>query len=634
MKKSGKFLPVLAALLLVLSTCSAVFADANALVTTTSEQAGSADTVYVLGNPAAYPIEYYNTETKRYEGIMPSILEKVAQETGLRFTYIDGGLKDVRAKAAENGQAEMVSGLSSSDGQLLSKLKTKGNLLLSVTDNYQETYFFGYTNAASDDLIKKVESAAAKVSKEEMLEYSVIAASGYQPSEVAQNYFIPAAAAAAILLLAVIILAVKLRNAANAPVIAADSGVQHLNTLSLQAFKERYAATITNESCSIYYLFFISFDTELVAQKYGVAFMERQLKYAEEVLEEIINRDEFACETGNGILAACPSGSRDNAEKWIQKVLGQINGSLERGNIAYFRAGIFSYSGIAIDCDSALRNVKQGFRAALAGGRDYIFCDKAMLKQLEDMVQLSNDIPSAFTNHEIKLFMQPIVNRDDKAVGAEVLCRWIHPRRGLLHPGAFLDAFTETGNIIKLDLYIFNEACRLMEDWQKRGINKFMTCNFSRATIDSATFADALIKIASQYDFDYGYIIVEIIEDFMEVNKDQALANIRKIKDAGFLIGLDDIGSGTTRFSDLIDYPIDLFKIDRSILLQADTEKGRNLLQSMIQFAYGIDMKPLCEGVESIEDVQMLKSMDIKFLQGYYYYRPMPVEEVEKIFTS
>ena len=124
---------------------------------------------------------------------------------------------------------------------------------------------------------------------------------------------------------------------------------------------------------------------------------------------------------------------------------------------------------------------------------------------------------------------------------------------------------------------------------------------------------------------------MEITEDVVEKDRNVVFENIKKCRELGFRIALDDMGSGYTSFSDLRDYPIDVVKIDRSILNAAVDANGTALLEGMIALVHSLHIKALCEGVENQQQRELLRSLNCDFLQGYYFFRPLPQEEADRI---
>lgn len=233
------------------------------------------------------------------------------------------------------------------------------------------------------------------------------------------------------------------------------------------------------------------------------------------------------------------------------------------------------------------------------------------------------------------MFLQFVVSKDNGAIsGAEALSRWAHPQKGLLYPGSYIDLMESDRTISVLDFYIFEEVCRQLELWQMQGKRLSISCNFARVTIDHESFISHLQKIVGQYHFERSRLVIEITEDAMENDKEIAFVNISKCKEMGFRIALDDAGSGYTSFSDLRDYPIDIVKIDRSILTSAVNQRGISLLKGMIALAHSMQMEVLCEGVETADQEDLLRRLGCNYMQGYYYYRALPKEEADRLLKE
>ena len=173
-----------------------------------------------------------------------------------------------------------------------------------------------------------------------------------------------------------------------------------------------------------------------------------------------------------------------------------------------------------------------------------------------------------------------------------------------------------------------------LEHWQKQGRKLSLSCNFARISIGRENFIPQLQKIADRYFFTRSNLVIEITEDAMESNKETAFTNISKCKELGFRIALDDAGSGYTSFSDLRDYPIDIVKIDRSILNSAVNQRGIALLKGIIALAHTLRMEVLCEGVETEAQEALLRQLDCDYMQGYYFYRALPKAEADRLLNE
>ena len=140
---------------------------------------------------------------------------------------------------------------------------------------------------------------------------------------------------------------------------------------------------------------------------------------------------------------------------------------------------------------------------------------------------------------------------------------------------------------------------------------------------------DSIKQIAERYDFDRRKLLIEITEDSIEENLDVAMKNIRRVKELGFRIALDDIGSGYTSLMSLCEYPIDVVKIDREILLLANAERGRKLFCGIVSLAHYLNLKVVCEDVETEEQVQLVSESDCDYVQGWYYSKAHSEENAE-----
>ena len=182
-----------------------------------------------------------------------------------------------------------------------------------------------------------------------------------------------------------------------------------------------------------------------------------------------------------------------------------------------------------------------------------------------------------------------------------------------------------------MDFYIFEESCRQLEAWEKEGKRVSISCNFTRGTIEQENFISRLWETAERYFFDRTYLIIEITEDVAEKSRKTVFENITKCKELGFRIALDDIGSGYTSFSDLRDYPIDIVKIDKSILNAAVDANGVALLDGMVALVHSLHVKALCEGVETEQQAELLRRLGCDYMQGYHFFRPLPKKEAERV---
>lgn len=251
------------------------------------------------------------------------------------------------------------------------------------------------------------------------------------------------------------------------------------------------------------------------------------------------------------------------------------------------------------------------------------------MHKIREEKKLTKDILNGFEHDEFQMYLQFIVDAKTREIAsAEALSRWQNPEKGLLGPGQYIKNMEAAGLISRHDFAMFENACRRLEAWDGTQYdNLSISCNFTRITLSEENFIDKLKNISDNYHFDKSKLAIEITEDAMEKNRETAMQNVRKCKELGFRIYLDDLGSGYTSLANLCDYPIDVVKIDRDILLKATTQRGKALLSGIIALAHSLNIEVVCEGVETEEQNALVTSSDCDYIQGWYYAKALSLEE-------
>ena len=199
-----------------------------------------------------------------------------------------------------------------------------------------------------------------------------------------------------------------------------------------------------------------------------------------------------------------------------------------------------------------------------------------------------------------------------------------------------MSAVDSVGINEKFDYYIFEKNCKWISNDKKQREGYKYTINFSRSTLSEPAFAEKIIAIAEKYDLKLSCLAVEILEDknLSGEAKQQMIDNLSTLKEKGISILLDDFGSGYTTFGDLQNLNISIVKIDKAITQNAVTETGFIILKNIIRTSQDIGFKTLCEGVETKEQEEAVIKAGCDLLQGFYYYKPMPVATLEKLLDK
>jgi len=306
-------------------------------------------------------------------------------------------------------------------------------------------------------------------------------------------------------------------------------------------------------------------------------------------------------------------------------------------NVVSVNYGYHCTSSTEVSFKTALSRAKQA--CSIAEDKDVLYCewDSSNGKEFERKIKIENNIQNEIDNNRFFLEYQPILDaKTNKIIGAEVLSRLNSPTEGVLTPYHFLSAVNNVGLNEKFDYYIFKKNCKWIANDKENRTKYVYTINFSRYTLCDQNFAESIMKIIEKYDIDYSCIAVEILEDksLNEDEKSTMIKNLICLKEKGILILLDDFGKGYTSFGDLTDFDISIVKIDKSITQNATNHTGFLILKNIIRTAHDLGFKTLCEGIETEEHKKIVVDAGCDILQGYYFYRPMPVTKFETLFDK
>lgn len=252
----------------------------------------------------------------------------------------------------------------------------------------------------------------------------------------------------------------------------------------------------------------------------------------------------------------------------------------------------------------------------------------------EAFIKLEDKVQSALDNGNFKLYLQPKVDvRTGEVTAAEALMRWIDPEKGMIPLGDFLPGIEENGSIRNVDRYLFDKGCAYLEKWKKQyGKSMQLSFNMCRAYFNSFDFLPDYSETFRKYDISPDDIRIELLESVVLNELDQLKPLVEGIYDLGFSCALDDFGSGFSSFDVLTNVKLSELKIDRSLFRDIENEKERTLIRHIVEIAHSMDMVAVAEGVETEDYASYLKEIGCDFIQGFLYYRPMPVEEFEETF--
>ena len=222
--------------------------------------------------------------------------------------------------------------------------------------------------------------------------------------------------------------------------------------------------------------------------------------------------------------------------------------------------------------------------------------------------------------------MKPIVDREGKVVGAEALVRWIHPINGFMPPFKFVPLFEKNGLIVEVDRHMWRCACMQLAKWKGKHDDVFISVNISPKDFYYIDVVSEIKSLVKEYDIDPVRLRLEITETIMMNGAGDRMKMLEELREAGFIVEMDDLSLNLLK-----DMPVDVLKIDMKFL-SGDEDNGRSdtIIKHIIKMTEELTMTSLTEGVETSGQLEQLKGMGCRLFQGYYFAKPMPIDEFEK----
>ncbi|SFZ98385.1 diguanylate cyclase/phosphodiesterase (GGDEF & EAL domains) with PAS/PAC sensor(s) [hydrothermal vent metagenome] len=340
----------------------------------------------------------------------------------------------------------------------------------------------------------------------------------------------------------------------------------------------------------------------------------------------------------NNFLLLFPNAnSIKNVQEIVKIVQNKLNSFYKMGNSnLHLTASI----GISIYPDkSSTTNLLDDTYKALAAaeknghGRIEIY-ESSQRNHNYDELKLYNDMHQALDKNEFELYYQPIVDaKTKKIVSAEALIRWRHPIYGIIRPDIFIPIMEKTGLIVEVGQYILEEVLKQQKRWEFFKFRQIpISINLSLLELETNNFIGNIEHQLDHHKVSPSLIKYEITEGVAMISENETVRKIFELREIGIEISLDDFGTGYTSFAYLKKIPANILKIDRSLVVNMLTAKeDQRIVKAMIELGHTLNMKIVTEGIECLELHNMLESFGCDYMQGYYYSKPIPVFEFQKL---
>lgn len=381
---------------------------------------------------------------------------------------------------------------------------------------------------------------------------------------------------------------------------------------------------------------------------YGNKAGEELLQSIQGFLEMNVGRGEaFArfAKADFGLLLQC--SDMKQCRKRMKRMLAELTG-LKKDRVLDWHGGVCLIPPMEHGSGKSSRwqiDVEQIYHYANAArgnlqGKDgqYIgVFDEQILQEQLWKNKVESTMEEALLNKEFQLYLQPKYNPvSEKPVGAEALVRWNSPEDGLISPGRFIPIFEENGFITRLDDYMVSELAKLQSEWKLQGKKPIpVSVNVSRANFTKENLAQHICQLVDAYGAEHAYIELEVTESAFFGDKELLQKIIRELKMYGFRVSMDDFGAGYSSLNSLKDLAVDVLKLDMDFFRGDDMgQRGEIVIKEAIRLAKKLNMQVVAEGIEQKHQVEFLAEQGCDMIQGFYFAKPMPVEEFEKVMED
>ncbi|WP_085022493.1 bifunctional diguanylate cyclase/phosphodiesterase [Anaerovibrio sp. JC8] len=354
------------------------------------------------------------------------------------------------------------------------------------------------------------------------------------------------------------------------------------------------------------------------------------LKTAAAYFKTVVGTRGLAARLSADHFALCMPENALDMELIIQG-LDAVMRSLAVYRSIMFYAGVFTVDNVYLTVNKMLDRAHMAMNTVKGNyNRRFAYYDEQLRTALMEEQMLVRDMEGALDNNNFCIYLQPIYDATTgKIKSAEALIRWNHPQRGMISPSVFIPVFEKNGFVTRLDRFAWESACRFLSRQRDNGLDVVpVSVNVSRVNMYDHNFVDYMTSLLAKYDLEPWMLRIEMTESAYVDNPSQMLKILRRLKNAGFTVLMDDFGSGYSSLNMLKNLTMDILKLDMKFIQDIETsQRAATIMKSIVNMTHDLGMEVIAEGVETEPQVKYLKDIGCKLIQGYYYARPMSTDE-------
>ena len=416
------------------------------------------------------------------------------------------------------------------------------------------------------------------------------------------------------------------------------------NISSMEKFRIDAEPILSSNQKLNYYLISVDVDQfKLINDLFGYEQGDNVISYLAKMMQENLGKDSYISRSNADCFVILKKASQlSEIELYLQKIFDAVEYDMYRIDDEYrliLKAGVYKImeddyvlSSIIDKAAMAKKNMELGHESA------YGLYSEAMRQKAIDEKRMENEMEKALETGQFKVYLQPQVDlQTKKIVSAEALVRWIDPEKGVIPPFKFIPFFEKNAFVCKVDYYVWEEVIRMLARWNNnQQIMVPISINLSRVDIQKMGMIEELMTLFEKYSVEAKWVKAELTESVCLENDKIIMDKMEILKSHGLKIAIDDFGSGYSSLRMLKEMPIDILKIDKSFLEYNGEmqEKDEILIRDVVELGKHLHMQIVTEGVETLEQSDFLEAIGCDIAQGYYYGRPMPIEEFEVVLKK
>ena len=300
--------------------------------------------------------------------------------------------------------------------------------------------------------------------------------------------------------------------------------------------------------------------------------------------------------------------------------------------------GVAIYPDDGTNAPELMKNADAAMYYAKDNGRNCLqFFNPDIDSTLKERLTLENALHQALKRDQFTVYYQPQVDvRSNQIIGAEALIRWQHPEKGLVPPASFIPLAEETGLIVEIGHWLLERVCQQLSEWHQAGYTGFqVSANLSALQVQQSGFNEEIANMLARYAVPPESLELELTESMIMRNADETIATLEQLHHTGFQISVDDFGTGYSSLSYLKRFPLDKLKIDRSFVTDITSDPDDAMIcRTIISMAHNLNLKVIAEGVETKEQLALLRSYGCELYQGHLFSRPRPASDIPALIRD